>query len=251
MPSTRQRGIGYEAIADVLRSKILSGELPPGEKIPSENMLIEEYGVGRETAHRALQVLRDEGLTVSRQGAPTRVRRFHPIRRSATRRLSSEVWGCGTSMWDLDVRDERPEVRDIEVDEVGASARVASALSIKHGAPVIRRRRRYFLDGGPVMTAVSHLPADIAAGTQIAELDTGPGGIYARLQDLDHGPASFTEELRVRMPTKDEKKALVLQRGTPVILLVRTARDASGRVVEVNEMTLDSSCYILDYEIPS
>lgn len=249
--STRKRGMGYEAIADVLRTRIISGELPPGEKIPSENALMEEYGVGRDTAYRALQVLRDEGLTVSRRGAPTRVRRFHPIRRSANRRLASEVWGSGASVWDLDVRDEHPEVRDVEVGEVDASVRIAAALGVRRGERVIRRSRRYFLDDSPVMSAISYLPADIAAGTRIAEEDTGGGGIYARLQDLGHGPANFSEEIRVRMPTKEEKEALELQRGTPVILMVRTAVDADGRVVEVNEMVLDSSAYVLDYDIPS
>lgn len=249
--STRKRGMGYEAIADVLRSRIISGELPPGEKVPSENVLMEEYGVGRDTAYRALQVLRDEGLTVSRRGAPTRVRRFHPIRRPANRRLSSEVWGGGASMWDLDVRDERPEVRDLEVEEVDASVRIAAALGVRRGERVVRRSRRYFLDDAPVMTAVSYLPASVAAGTQIAERDTGAGGIYARLRDLGHAPKGFTEEIRVRMPTKEEKADLRLQRGTPVILLVRTAVDADGRVVEVNEMVLDSSAYVLDYDISS
>ena len=53
------------------------------------------------------------------------------------------------------------------------------------------------------------------------------------------------------MPNKDEKARLNLERGTPVILLVRTAFAESGRVVEVNEMVLDSASYILDYEIPA
>lgn len=250
MPGKR-RGMGYEAIADVIRTRIVSGELQPGEKIPSESQIMDDYDVGRETAYRALQVLRNEGLTVSRQGAPTRVRRFHPIRRSATKRLASEVWGSGTSMWDIDVRDERATPRDIEVTEIDAPTRIASALGIRRGTRVVRRSRRYFLDDDPIMAAVSYLPADIAAGTQIAEEDTGAGGTYARLSDLGHAPEGFTEEMRVRMPTKEEAALLDLQRGTPVILLVRTARDASNRVVEVNEMILDSSAYVLDYEVPS
>lgn len=247
----KKRGIGYESIADVLRSRIASGDLAPGDKVPSENEIMEDFRVGRDTAYKALQVLRDEGLTESRRGAPTKVRKFHPVRRSASKRLSAEVWGSGTSMWDIDVRDERPQVMDVEVERVEASSRVAAALSVSRGTPVIRRSRRYALGGKPVLAAVSYLPADIADGTPIAEVDTGDGGIYARLRELGHGPVRFTEELRVRMPNKDEKTQLGLERGTPVILLVRTAFDESGRVVEVNEMVLDSSSYILDYEIPA
>lgn len=245
----KKRGVGYETIADILRSRITSGELPAGEKVPSENDLMEAYGVGRETAYKALQLLRDDGLTVSRQGAPTRVRKFEPIRRYANKRLSADTWGSGTSMWDIDVRDEQAKVTDVEVARLESSPKVAGALSLPRGEAVIRRSRRYLLDGKPVLKAVSYLPAEIADGTPIAEVDTGPGGIYARLAELGHAPEKFREEIRVRMPSKEEKAQLKLDRGTPVIILVRTATTADGRVVEVNEMTMDSANYILDYVI--
>jgi hypothetical protein len=49
---------------------------------------------------------------------------------------------------------------------------------------VIRRSRRFVLDGKPVLLSVSYLPGTIANGTPIAQENTGPGGIYARLRDL-------------------------------------------------------------------
>lgn len=36
--------------------------------------------------------------------------------------------------------------------------------------------------------------------------------------------------------------------GTPVMLICRTAFADEGRPVEVNEMTLDSASYILEYD---
>jgi GntR family transcriptional regulator len=245
----KREGIGYEAIADEIRAKIASGEYPPGHKIPGEKDIIAKYEVGRETAYRALQLLRDEGLTESRQGAPTRVRAFKPIRREANKRLSSEVWGAGTSMWDVDVRDEQPDVIDPQVERLEASAKVAAALGIRRGDPVIRRTRRYALQGKPVLRAVSHIPADLADGTPITEINPGPGGIYARLADAGHAPVVFREEVRSRMPSTEEKTLLKLDRGTPVMALIRTAKDDSGRIVEVNEMLLDGASYILDYVI--
>jgi DNA-binding GntR family transcriptional regulator len=52
----------YKAIAAALREKIASGELLPGEQIPPVPRLSDTYGVSRNTALRALRVLRDEGL---------------------------------------------------------------------------------------------------------------------------------------------------------------------------------------------
>jgi GntR family transcriptional regulator len=45
-----------------LREKIANGELLPGEQVPSLDALAETYHVSRTTAHRAVQVLVDEGL---------------------------------------------------------------------------------------------------------------------------------------------------------------------------------------------
>lgn len=247
----KKRNVGYEAIADALRARISSGELPPGERVPGENELMATYGVGRDTASKALRLLREEGLTETRQGAPTRVRRYRPIRRQANKRLSAGVWGGGTSMWGVDVLEKTPEVIDVEVDRIEAPVRVAEALGVARGTPVVRRSRRYVLNGKPVMKAVSYLPAEIADGTRIAEVDTGPGGIYKVLDELGFGPTTFREEMRARMPTAEERALLKLERGTPVLLLVRTASAEDGRVVEVNEMILDSGSYILDYVIPS
>lgn len=58
----------YQRIAAALRDKIQSGELLPGEQVPPLPQLTETYGVSRNTALRALRVLRDEGLIEVHQG---------------------------------------------------------------------------------------------------------------------------------------------------------------------------------------
>jgi hypothetical protein len=40
-------------------------------------------------------------------------------------------------------------------------------------------------------------------GTPIVEMNTGPGGIYARIEDAGHMLDHFTEEVSARMPTPD------------------------------------------------
>jgi GntR family transcriptional regulator len=152
-------------------------------------------------------------------------------------------------MWSVDVRDAKPQVVNPRVERIEAAARIAEALGIRRGTPVILRRRHYALNGKPVLMADSYIPADLADGTPIAEVDTGGGGIYARLDDIGHGPVRFKEEVRARMPLRTEASLLRLDPGTPVICIVRSAFDAEGRIVEINEMTLDGGSYILDYVI--
>lgn len=241
----------HDKIADELRAKIHSGELAPGGRVPSENDLAAAYGVSDDTARKALARLANEGLTEPRQGAATTVRLFRPIRRSAVKRLSAEVWGRGRSIWDIDAPDRDRDVLDLTVQEVAPPTLVAASLDLPEGAQVLRRSRRYAIDGEPVMRSTSYLPVDLVGGTAIEQDDTGGGGIYRRLEDLGHKPVSFREELYVRMPRPDEVEDLNLGPGIPVILIARYAADESGRVVEINEMTLSAAKYILEYTFTS
>ncbi|MBZ6230892.1 UTRA domain-containing protein [Streptomyces olivaceus] len=59
--------------------------------------------------------------------------------------------------------------------------------------------------------------------------------LYARLAELGHKPLRFREEVRSRMPSKEEAEQLSMSAGTPVILVCRTAYTGEGRAVEVNE----------------
>jgi len=55
----------YQQVADALRAQIMSGEIQPGDRVPSENEIKRDHHVARETARKALSVLRDEGLIVT------------------------------------------------------------------------------------------------------------------------------------------------------------------------------------------
>ncbi|MGW4238212.1 GntR family transcriptional regulator [Streptomyces sp. NPDC004749] len=238
----------YQRIADTIREAIQAGEYGPGDRLPGENDLMAAHGVARMTARQALGVLQNEGIAESRKGAGVFVRAFRPLRRRGIERLSREQWGAGRSIWSVDAEDRTLVVDQVGVTEEPAPERIAHVLGIGSGDAVCVRRRRFVLDGKPVLLSVSFLPAALVAGTAITEPDTGPGGIYARLGELGLAPVRFREEVRSRMPARDEASRLGLSPGTPVMLICRTAFTADGRVVEVNEMTLDSAAYVLEYD---
>lgn len=58
----------YQQLADKLRAQIMSGELPPGRRLPSEPELMEHYGVSRSTWREALRTLAAENLIVATRG---------------------------------------------------------------------------------------------------------------------------------------------------------------------------------------
>jgi GntR family transcriptional regulator len=58
-------------VANRLREEIVKGGLVPGDRIEGETALAERYGVARGTVRRSLDMLREEGLLVSRHGRGT------------------------------------------------------------------------------------------------------------------------------------------------------------------------------------
>ena len=52
----------YRQVAGILRARIQDGELAPKQRLPSIAGLVQEYGIARTTAAKALKVLVDEGL---------------------------------------------------------------------------------------------------------------------------------------------------------------------------------------------
>ncbi|MEV4919007.1 GntR family transcriptional regulator [Streptomyces tirandamycinicus] len=238
----------YQRIADALKAAIQAGEYAPGDRLPGENDLMVEYEVARMTARQALSVLQNEGIAEARKGAGVFVRAFKPLRRRGIQRVAQEQWGSGRSIWSADIEDRSLTVDQIDVREEAATERVAGALDVPSGSPVCVRSRRFVLDGKPVLIATSYLPSEVVEGSAITQEDTGPGGTYARLAELGYKPVHFREEIRCRMPSAGEAERLSLSMGTPVILIVRTAFAEEGRAVEVNEMTLDSASYVLEYD---
>lgn len=65
----------YVQVADQLRSAIETGRYASGDKLPSRADIASMFDVAPMTVQRALQVLRDDGLIVSRQGRGVFVRR--------------------------------------------------------------------------------------------------------------------------------------------------------------------------------
>lgn len=68
MSTPREPDPPYLRAAAWLRGEISAGRLRPGEQVPSASALARQFGVSRNTAARALAVLRDEGLVITQRG---------------------------------------------------------------------------------------------------------------------------------------------------------------------------------------
>lgn len=59
----------YEQVADVLRRRVVAGELEPGARLPTETALASEFGVSRATVRESLRLLAAQSLVRTAKGA--------------------------------------------------------------------------------------------------------------------------------------------------------------------------------------
>ncbi|MHA6629334.1 GntR family transcriptional regulator [Pseudonocardia sichuanensis] len=241
----------YRQIADQLRAAIDGGVFGPGDRLPSEAELTNHYGVARMTARQAIQELRAEGRVLAEHGRGVFVRRLAPVRRLASDRFARKHRKAGNAAFlaEAEKGGFRPHVDQIEVARGAAPPTVRERLRIEDDTVVVSRSRRYFADDRPVEIAVSYIPLALAEGTAIMNVDTGPGGVYARLEDAGHMLDRFVEEVTARMPAAEERRRLELQEGIPVLVVVRTAYDTAGMPVEVCQTVKAAPAFVLEYDI--
>ncbi|MFE0776913.1 GntR family transcriptional regulator [Streptomyces sp. NPDC058861] len=240
----------YRDIAADLRQQISEGRYTPGDKLPMLTELQEQYGAGYQTVRSAIALLEQEGLVVAvrRRGTVVRER---PEKRRITRSrqvFRDEIgyfFDPAAQPW---VALEPPTIRwgVVPVD-------LAALMGLSVGAEVLIRDR---VMGDPEtrepkQLATSYLPAEVARGTRLAEADTGPGGIYDRLEEMGHRPLRWSEGVSARMPSPEEAEALSLPAdvGVPLLRVVRVTASPTGQIVEVNDTRMSAEQFEIGYSI--
>jgi GntR family transcriptional regulator of arabinose operon len=117
----------YKQIYDRLRSAIMNREFSPGEKLPSENELVKQFGASRPTVSRALAQLETESLVDRRAGSGTFVRG----------EKSTQPLVLGLLIPDLGVTEIfEPICRGISFERSGPSHDLLWGATLSPGAPL-------------------------------------------------------------------------------------------------------------------
>jgi len=90
-----------ELIASHLRRRIVQGELRPGETLPSESHLMEQFGVSRPTLREAFRILEAESLIGVRRGSRGGAQVLEPDPTVAARHVGLLLQIQGTTIQDV------------------------------------------------------------------------------------------------------------------------------------------------------
>ncbi|MBM9622241.1 GntR family transcriptional regulator [Streptomyces zhihengii] len=166
---------GYAEIAAHYRDAIVNGDLSPGDSMPSYAAVAEEHDANRTTVIRAFDVLRSEGLIVTKPSkgsvvatppvAVTGAGRVDRIRRNGQQYARGEVSS-----------GHRTVRRSIDDPEV------CQALDLEPGDECVIRIRVFERDGKPTSVGLSVYPprttAVVPELSEEAQMNGFFGGLY-------------------------------------------------------------------------
>jgi len=107
----------YEQIVDQIEQSVQKGDLKPGDQLPAERELAEQFGVSRTAVREAVKALREKGLVEAYPGKGTFITSgsSNPMRQSLDRMMRSAQ---------VDATSSLVEVREILEPEIAALAAV-------------------------------------------------------------------------------------------------------------------------------
>ncbi len=195
--ATFQERPAYIQIADDLRRQITDGALSSGDKIPSEQELMTDYGVSRIVVRMAIDVLQNEGLVIKQQGRGTFVREQRPIRH----RVLGDLYGqrpTSSPMKRAAEEQGRRSEWEYQSRRTTATKAIAERLHAQPGDEVMRTNYRFFADEEPIMLSTSYEPLVITGGTPIEQPEGGTvTGVVPRFDSLGLFITHVTEDVLI------------------------------------------------------
>jgi GntR family transcriptional regulator len=240
----------YRRIAEDLGRQIISGTLPPGGQLPSEETLTNSYNASRNTVRQAIRWLATSGKVVSKPGQGTFVVKRPPPFVTVLTAWTKTLGGAGVetpggeddrdqkTVPDKQLQDVRPEV---------ATDAVADSLDIPRGSDVIRRRETRTIGDVTWSQEASYYPSSfVASGASllISPRDIGEGTAIYLAEKLGKRETKYRDLLRVRAPDAEEARLFGLPEDGRITVfeIFRTVYDQDGRPMRLTVTICPTDC---------
>ncbi len=206
----------------LLKERITSGSLRPGERLPGEPSLAVAHQLSRVTIRRALDGLARDGLIERQRGSGTFVR--------DKRHEPAFVGDFSNMLQSLVAMGKATRVKLISFGYTVPPTSVSSALGLSPGIRVQHSIRIRYMDDVPFSYLSTYVPEPI--GIRYSETDLAMTPLLSLLERSGVEAAAAEQTLSATLAGPETSKLLDVEIGSPLIALIRVVRDADGRGVE-------------------
>ena len=199
----------YEQVKDYVRSRVQSGEWAAGQRIPSENALVDLVGVSRMTVNRAIRELTAEGMLTRLAAVGTFVAEAKP---QSTLLMIAHIGD------EIRARGHEYSYEVIYAGRETAPAVVSSSMNLAPGASVLRVLCLHRENGVPVQLEDRYVNPAIAEDF----LEQDFSKILPSQYLLRNHPQYEVEHIvDASMPTRREAELLEIEGTEPCLVLLR------------------------------
>lgn len=245
----------FVPVVGAIREQITSGALAPGEWLPSEAAVMDQYDVSRYTAREAIRRLVAEGLVVVVDGKGSYVRpRRDRAAHADPRAVLAETIKRGRAVRTVyrDAETATGEWKPVEKPgtyRTSASVDIALALGVPEHTPLFVHDRLLGRDDRRIVHRL-YLPISTCSGnpTLTESPFVTPDQLYAALTDAGHH-LTFTEHVRAVAPTPDDTTTLHIPSGAAVLVTRRLITNRDCRPLALEETRRNGDDTQLTYQL--
>lgn len=212
----------YEQLRAIIIRSIADGALVPGDLLPGEHGLCEQYGISRTVVRQALAQLEHEGVVERIKGKGTFI-----ARPKTSEGLVHTLVGLYD---DVERRGGHVHSDILRRETILAEGEVADALEIVAGTPVVVLERLRHVDGEPWSLSTTWMPT--AVGAAIADVDLSEGSLYRALSDKGIRAARGVRSAEAVIATNVQAALLAVAPGAALLRLRSVSRDAEDVPIE-------------------
>jgi GntR family transcriptional regulator len=229
----------YQQLYDILRRQITSGFWKPGDRLPSEAELTDQYEVSRIVVRQAFDMLVNEGWVYRRRGRGTFVT-TPTIEHGLTRIISFTE--------DMQRRGLKPGTKILSARLEPASPEVADKLNLIPGTELAVLERLRLADGEPMSIEISHLVHRLCNGILRADYANTP--LHEALMDrYDIRLVRATQAIRSIAADKIVAAQLDIAPKAPLFYIERISYSQFGLPVEFLQLYHRGDRYVLYNEL--
>ncbi|WP_243410235.1 GntR family transcriptional regulator [Pokkaliibacter plantistimulans] len=211
----------YKQVQQLITQYIIEGRWKAGEMLPSEFQLADLFGVSQGTVRKALNAMTDEHILFRRQGVGTFVSE-HTLQQTLFHFFHIVADG-GTP--------ELPNAQLRGMSKIAADQRIAAALNLTEGSPVIRIDRLRAMHGKPCIREEILLPHALFGDLHL--LPELPHSLYHFYQQqYQVNVHKACDRIKADLANADDAAALDIPPGAPVLVVERIAKALDGKPVE-------------------
>lgn len=230
----------YEQLRQALLEAIISGKIPEGTKLLTEEELCGQLGISRPVARQAYSALISEGYVERMRGKGTFVHRQDTRGRFLNTQLSFAK--------EMGILGKQHHTELLSREWVAGDPELAARLNLEPEERCFHIRRMRYVDGKPFVLTENYIPESVFPG--IEQYDLAKESLYG-VFEREYRVKVMRARRVIRARTADDEFAELfgVVCGSPVLYITNVALDQNDRPVDFSKEYLDGLSQKFEFDV--